>query len=262
MSKLIEMLDRTQSVSEGIGFGASRRRAAAASVVVIGRTTAGELADDPGLAEHSADAALVALDASDAGAVARVGAALKGTLWGARVGSVSAADAKGLREAGCDFIVFDAEDTEAAVLNDREIGKILAHDPDAPDFDEEAAKAIRTLDIDAALLTPPDGLLPLTVQRLLDIQAARAPVGRRTLLTAPAELGGADIEALRNAGVMGLVASLARGDDLRRMRDAIAGLPRRRSPGSGGGSAARAPAVGFARQAAGADDGEDDYDDE
>ena len=256
------MLDRTQSVSEAIGFGASRRRAASPSIVLIGRTTAGELEDDPGLAEHAADAALVALDASDAAAaVARVGAVLKGTLWGARVGSVSAADAKTLREAGCDFIVFDAEDTAAAVLNDREIGKILAHDPDAPDFDEEVVKAIRTLDIDGALLTPPDGLLPLTVQRLLEIQAARAPVSRRTILTAPSELGAAEIEALRNAGVMGLVASLVNGDDLRRMRDDIAGLPRRRAPGSGGGSAARAPSAGFARQAAGADE-QDDYDDE
>ena len=261
MSRLIDMLDRTQSVSEAIGFGASRRRAASPSIALIGRTTSGELADNPGLAEHAADAALVALDASDAAAVARVGAALKGTLWGARVGSVSAADAKVLRDAGCDFIVFDAEDTEAAVLNDREIGKILAHDPDAPDFDEEVVKAIRTLDIDGGLLTPPDGLLPLTVQRLLEIQAARAPVGRRTILTAPSELGAAEIEALRNAGVMGLVASLVQGDDLRRMRDDIAGLPRRRAPGSGGGSAARAPSAGFARQAAGADD-QDEYDDE
>lgn len=233
MSRLIEMLDRAQSGSGAIGFGASRQRAANPSIVLIGRTTASELEDSPGLTELAVDAVLVVLDASDGAAVARVSAVLNGVLWGARVGSVSAADVRGLREAGCDFLVFDAEDTEATVLNDGEIGKILAYNPDAPDFDEDAAKTIRILNIDGVLLTPPDGLLPLTVQRLMAIKAACAPVGRRTILTAPSEIGAAEVEALRNAGVMGLVVSPAWGDDLRRMRDDIAGLPRQTQGGGG-----------------------------
>lgn len=257
MSRLIEMLDKTQSASEAIGFAASRRSAANPSIALIGRATAGELADNPALADAPADAVLVTLDASDAAAVGRVSAALKNAVWGARVGSVSAADARALKDAGCDFIVFDAEDTAAAALNDGDIGKILAFDPETPDFSEDAARAVRTLDIDGALFTPPDGLLPLTVQRLLNIQAARALVRRRSVLTAPTDLAAPDLEALRNAGIVGLVVSLAAAD-LARMRDAIAGLPRRRSPRGGRGTA-QAPAAGFARNAPPDDD--DDFDD-
>ena len=258
MSRLIEMLDKTQSVSEAIGFAASRQSAANPSLVLIGRATAAELADNPALADAPADAVLVTLDASDAAAVARVSDALKNAIWGARVGSVSAADARALKDAGCDFIVFDAEDTAAAALNDGDIGKILAFDPETPDFSEDAARAVRTLDIDGALFTPPDGLLPLTVQRLLNIQAARALVRRRSVLTAPAELAAPELEALRNAGIVGLVVSLAAAD-IARMKDAIAGLPRRRSQRGGGRGTAQSPAAGFARNAPPDDD--DDFDD-
>ena len=261
MSKLIELLDKTQETSPGLGFAASRQAAAAPSIALLGRAAAGEITDAPDAAS-AADAALVTLDASHAALVKRVGGALKGRLWGARVGAVAAADAQALKDAGCDFIVFDAEDTEAAVLNDADIGKIIAVDPDDPDFDEDSAKAIRSLDIDAALIASSESLLPLTVQRLLGLQAARALIGRRCILAAPAELSKADVETLRNAGVVGLAISLAAPEDAARVKADIAALPRRKSQRGGGGrgASAKAPSAGFLQPSA--PDREDDYDDD
>ena len=256
MSKLTDLLDKTQTASPGIGFAASRQAAAIPSIALIGRVTAAELADDTSLSDSPADALLVTLDASDGAAVGRVGDALKDKLWGARVGSASADDAGALREAGCDFIVFDAEGTSAAVLNDDDLGKVIAVGFDDPEFDEEEAKAIRTLDIDCALLTPPDGLMPLTVQKLLGIQKMRSTVRKRTMLNVPADTGKSELETLRNAGVAALAVSLAdAGGEIQRIKDDIAGLPRRRTQGSRGASS---PSVGFGNSAVSGDD----YDDE
>ena len=243
MSRLTDLLDKTQTASPGIGFAASRQAAAAPSIALIGRVAAAELTEDSSLSASPADALLVTLDASDSAAIGRVKDALNDRLWGARVGSASADDANALKEAGCDFIVFDAEGTSAAVLNDDDMGKVIAVGFDDPEFDEDEAKAIRALDIDCALLTPPDGLLPLTVQRLLGIQAMRATVRKRAILSAPSELGKAELETLRNAGISAIAVSLVdAGAEIQRIKDDIAGLPRRSSQSARGSSS---PSVGF-----------------
>ena len=243
MSKLTDLLDKTQTASPGIGFAASRQSAAIPSITLIGRVTAGELTENTSLADSPVDALLITLDASDRGAVGRVSDALGDRLWGARVGSASAEDAVALREAGCDFIVFDAEGTSAAVLNDDDLGKVIAVGFDEPEFDEEEAKAIRTLDIDCALLTPPEGLMPLTVQKLLGIQKMRSTVRKRTVLNVPTDTGKSELETLRNAGVAAVAVSLAdAGGEVQRIKDDIADLPRRRPQSSRGSSS---PSVGF-----------------
>lgn len=255
MSKLTDLLDKAQTASPGIGFAASRQSAAIPSIALIGRVTAAELAEDKSLADSPADALLVTLDASDSGAVGRVSDALGDRLWGARVGSASAEDAVALREAGCDFIVFDAEGTSAAVLNDDDLGKVIAVGFDEPEFDEEEAKAIRTLDIDCALLTPPDGLMPLTVQKLLGIQKMRSTVRKRTVLNVPADTGKSELETLRNTGVAAIAIALVdAGGETQRIKDDIASLPRRRSQSSRGSSS---PSVGFGGSA-GADGFDED----
>jgi hypothetical protein len=257
MSKLTDLLDKTQSVSPGIGFAGSRQSAAIPSIALIGRITAAELAEDTSLADSPLDALLVTLDASDSAAVGRVGDTLGDRLWGARVGSASADDAVALREAGCDFVVFDAEGTSAAVLNDDDLGKVIAVGFDEPEFDEEEAKAIRTLDIDCALLTPPDGLMPLTVQKLLSIQKMRSTVRKRTVLNVPTDTGKAELETLRNAGVAAIAIALVdAGGETQRIKDDIANLPRRRGQGGRGSSS---PSVGFG---VGPVSGGDEYDDE
>ena len=256
MSRLTDLLDKTQTASPGIGFAASRQAAATPSIALIGRVTAAELNEDSNLSDLPVDALLVTLDASDSAAIGRVKDTLNGRLWGARVGSASTDDVKALKEAGCDFIVFDAEGTSAAVLNDDDLGKVIAVGFDDPEFDENEAKAIRTLDIDCALLTPPNGLLPLTVQRLLGIQAIRATVRKRAILTAPAGLGKAELETLRNAGIAAIAVSLTdAGQEIEHIKDDIANLPRRRPQGGRGASS---PSVGFG----GGSSSDDEYDDD
>ena len=255
MSRLTDLLEKAQTATPGIGFAASRQAAATPSLALIGRITATELRDSPGAADSPADALLVTLDPSDGASVGQVGEALKDRLWGARVGSASTGDTHALKGAGCDFIVFDAEGTSASLLNDDELGKVIAVGFDEPDFDQDEAKAIRTLDIDCALLTLAEGLLPLTVQKLLGIQKMRDLVRKRTILNIPADTGKSELETLRNAGISAVAVSLsASADQVQRIKDDIAALPRRRSQSSRGSST---PNVGFGGGASSEDDGDE-----
>ena len=257
MSRLTDLLERAQTATPGIGFAASRQAAATPSLALIGRIAASELSDSHGAADSPVDAFLVTLDPSDAVSIGRVSNAMKDRLWGARVGSASLDDAKALKDAGCDFIVFDAEGTSASLLNDDDLGKVIAVGFDEPEFDEDEARAIRSLDIDCALFTPADGLLPLTVQKLLGIQKMRGVVRKRTILNVPADTGKAELETLRNVGVSAIAVSLAdSADQVQRIKDEIAGLPRRRPQSSRSSSAS---SVGFG---SGSSSEEDDYDDE
>ena len=123
MSKLLDLLEKAQTTTPGIGFAASRQSASTPSLALIGRITAIELRESPGAADSPADALLVTLDPSDGASVGRVGEVLKDRLWGARVGSASLDDAQALKDAGCDFVVFDAEGTSASLLNDDDSGQ-------------------------------------------------------------------------------------------------------------------------------------------
>ena len=252
MSRLTDLLERAQTATPGIGFAASRQAAATPSLALIGRITASELRESSGAVDSPADALLVTLDPSDGASVGRVGEALKDRLWGARVGSAGADDTQALKEAGCDFIVFDAEGTSASLLNDDELGKVIAVGFDEPDFDEDEARAIRSLDIDCALLTPAEGLLPLTVQKLLGIQKMRGLVRKRTILNVPHDTGKSELETLRNAGISAVAVSLPdSADQMQRIKDDIAALPRRRPQSSRGSSA---PSVGFGGGSSSEDD--------
>ena len=241
MSKLIEILEKVgQPTATSIGFGTSSRRDdPVPAIMLIGRVTPDELASQPGLADAQADAILVWLDAWKEGSLDKVTDVLADRLWGARVSGIDHDQVRQLEEKGCDFIVFEAENTAAAVLNDDTLGKFIAV---GPDLAEDLARAIQELPIDGALLAPSEDLVPLTVDKLLNIELVRALIDGPFIVLAPPDLAPADLEAFRNAGITGLVIELSSPDAVGRTKEAIADLPRRKSgPRSRGTAIAQAP---------------------
>ena len=111
------------------------------------------------------------------------------------------------------------------MLNDEALGKLLnvGHE-----LDEEVGRAVQDLPIDGVLFSPPGDLLPLTVKKLIDIQMVRGLVDKPLVIEAPSSLGPADLEALRDAGIEGLVVQLSEGDAIGALRESIAALPRRK----------------------------------
>ena len=228
MSKLTDILERAgQSAPSRIGFGAlSRDASPVPEIVLIGQVSGDEMINDRSLLDSQVDGVLVVLDSWSKRSLDRVRSALKGMTWGARANSISESQAKDLKDRGCDFIVFKADDTAAAVLNDDELGKIIAIDSE---LGGREARAIQGMSIDGVLSEPGDDLVPLTVRKLVNIQQSRGRIDKPFLVGTSSELGAADLEVIRNAGIQGLVVNLASPDAIARTRDAIAGLPRRRS---------------------------------
>ncbi|MCI0440944.1 MAG: hypothetical protein L0177_17700 [Chloroflexi bacterium] len=258
MSKFIEKLEKVgQQMPSPMGFGAmARRNDSPPQVMLVGSVTAQELAKNAKLAEAAVDAILVSLDSASKSAVEKVAGALKDRLWGARVSGLDGEQAKQLKEQGCDFVVFGAEETAAAVLNDEELGKIIDL---GSSLEEETARALHDFSIDAAFLAPEGKLHPLTVQKMIGVQRTISLLGKPFLVAVPSELGAGEIEVFRNAGIECLLVELSAADNIRKMKEAIDNLPRRKPKAQS--RTALIPHPHIEGEPVHVDDGDDDDDD-
>ena len=228
MSKLIETLERTADyTATPIGFGAaSRQQDTPASMALIGMVSSENLAKRPKLAEAPVDAILVSVKPRGLRALNKLAdSPLADRLWGVHLTETDDTQAKEIKKKGCDFILFNPDSTPASLLNDADLGMLMSV---GPDLSEDAARAIQDLPIDAALYLPEQDLLPLTVQKLIDIQVVRGLLDKPFLLATPASMEPPDLEALRNAGIAGLALDLSSTQDIARTKKAIANLPRRK----------------------------------
>mgnify|MGYP002823032817 FL=1 len=225
MSKFIDRLQKTGTQSATpLGFGAATRKSEITpSMLLLGRTDGANVKDAADLSRL--DAVLVSLKSWEKRTMNAAGNSLKDKLWGVTGSGIGRDQVELLKEKGCDFIVFDAENTAAAVLNDDELGKIISVDSD---LDEETARAIQELPIDGVLFSSADSMLPLTVQKLIEFQLTRGLVDKPFVMVAPPGLGGSDLELLRNVGVSGLLVEASSSESVANTREAIAALPRRK----------------------------------
>jgi hypothetical protein len=130
---------------------------------------------------------------------------------------------KALVEAGADFLVFDAESTPATTLLEEKLGFVLTLRSGA---DENYLRVLESAVLDAVLLE--DYVGPLTVQRQLELRLV-AVLSRKPLM-APVTLpiDGPDLECLRDAGIILLLADAADSktlDELPNVLKAIEELP-------------------------------------
>ena len=221
------MLEKAgQEAPASIGFAqASGGRAASTEVVLVARVRAEDLAKNTRLAEANVDAFLLAPKSARDSTLRVCADVLDGRVWGVRLAKFSAAQVRTLLKKGCDFIVFEQAETEAEVLNDETLGTVVTI---GSGLAEEVIRATMELPLDAALFSPTQLALPLTVENLADIQRVLGLVGKPFLLEAPPALGRGDLEALRNLGIAGLSVDLASAGEIAELRANIDSLPRRR----------------------------------
>ena len=229
MSRFIELLEKVgETAPSPLGFAAATGRDdAAPQMALVARVAADDLASDQGLAEADAAALLVETEFPLPDAAA---AALKDRVWGVRLvpspAGYTVEQVEALVEQGCDFVVFESMDSAAAVLNDEELGRVVVLDADA---DEETSRAVAGLPFDAVFMGLNATNRPMTLGDLVDIQKVRQRAGQPFLVEAPAGLEPADIEALRNLGVDGLLVSVPPLERAAETRDAIRSLRKRPS---------------------------------
>lgn len=234
MSKFIDKLEKVGlQLPTPLGFGtASKREEQPPAIMLVGQVTPDELAKTPELADAKVDAFLVSIGSWDEKVFDSIKDALGDRIWGVRVGGGINEEQAGLsKDKGCDYIVFDADNTPAAVLNDEDLGKLISVNQG---LDEDVAHAMQGLSIDGAMYSPEGDVLPLTVQRLIEIQQIHGLTGDPFVMSAPSELGASELEAFRNAGITGLLVELSALDAVAKTKEAISNLPRRKHKASKG----------------------------
>ena len=261
MSSFIDLLSKVgERAPSPMGFGASKRGdQEAPAIALIGRITSGALEADPELASADVDALLVDIGKATKKAIGAVSKAAGDRLWGVQANGLTDEQLAQLKEAGCDFIILEPASSPASILDDEDIGKFIPVDAD---LEEGVARAMHDLPIDGAVFGVEE-MLPLTVQKLIDLQLVRGLVAGPFLATVPLDIGRGDLISLRTADVNGLVLSLTNADEIVTLRKAIADLPRRKNGPSNSSMALVPPySAGFATPHHDHDDGVDDGDGE
>lgn len=261
MSKL---LDKLEQVSEGrgqpLGFGAAVNRAKMLPMLIIGGISEGNAKLAVNAEKANVDAILVTIEhpKKKDDAVSQLKSADIKIPWGLALDTVTRGDIDQLIEAGCDFVAFSPAKTPAAILSEEKIGKVLQIDPS---LEDNLARAINRLSVDAVLLDPAseDESL-LTVNQLMAYERLAAVAGKQILAMIPADFPVEDIESLWGIGARGVVVDLAVKDPDERLiqvKEAIGKLPTGKKKPGGKISAS----IPFMRESAAAEPPEEDDDD-
>jgi hypothetical protein len=225
MSKLANKIRKTTRVEPaplGFGLAAARPRSPSLLLMVHGPAAGMRLPAD--LTDSGLDALLLSLNPEKETAEAARWAQAAGELpCGLGIPSATSETVAALKQAGIDFLAFEADSANADALLDTEMGYVLSLTGDPSD---SLLRAVADFPLDALWLADWHG--PLTVQSQLELRRilllARTPL----LVPIPADVGAGDLECLRDAGVVG-VAVDGHGhnvwDQLPALRQAIDGLP-------------------------------------
>lgn len=216
---------RLESAPMGFGTLAAGPRMPSMLLLVQGPASGMQRRGD--LAESGVDGILLSLGdpEKETGEVEKWVKESGGVPCGAQVASASEKAAATLKEAGVDFLAFDAEATSAQTLLESELGYVLVLSGEPSD---SLLRAMEPLPLDALLL--PDWRPPLTVRGQLELR--RLVLLSRTPLVVPVapDIAPGELECLRDAGVAAVAVSgadSATWDRLATLRQAIDGLPRR-----------------------------------
>lgn len=228
MSRFVDAMGKVgQDAPVAMGFGPGARSSEISpQILLVGRLTPKELAKSPDMAGAKVDALLMWLDSWDEGAVDKVADHLKDRLWGARVGAIDAKQAESLRNKGCDFVIFDADGTEAGVLDDEEIGKVISV---TSELDEDVARAVNDLSIDGAFYAPDDDIFPLTVRRVIDLGLVRGLLDKYFIMAVPTGVTAADLGAMVGGGIAAVAVELSSASKVAKLKKTIDGLPPRKT---------------------------------
>ncbi len=229
MSKLIELIGRLgQQSAQPIGFGALTGRVESPrAMALIGSASAEKSASHLSSGLPDGVDAIVFSD-EDAGSVLEaVGSGVLGDLvWGASGGDLSNDDLDALTEAGCDY-VFVAPSAPAGVVGNPDLGTIvLAGEP----VDRLTGAALRSLRVDGSLNTSAIEGGGMNFATLVNVVKVGASIGGVMLIETKESISAADLTALRDAGVDGLVVALENTELVGQLAESIRELPPRRRP--------------------------------
>lgn len=223
MSKLIDMIGRLgQQSAQPIGFGALTGRVESTpTMALIARVSAAGLAsgipDGVDAIVFTDDEPSLVIDAVRTGMP-------EGMVWGVSGGGLSNDNLDALIEAGCDYILIEPS-APAGVVGHPDLGTIVATDEPV---DRLTGAALRSLKVDGSLNASGTGSGGMNFATLVNVVKVGASIGGVMLVETREEVSKADLMALRDAGVDGLVVPLSDAGLLKQLAESIRELPPRR----------------------------------
>ena len=220
LSDVIRKATRAEA-SRRLGFGTAAAPRPAPSLLCLVHLSAGDSHKVAEAVSQGADA--VILDGADPGKVKDQIRKAEKSVLGVRLGGKADRSAVAAQhEAGADFVVLEPDSAAAEALLEDGLGVVLSLGRDLPDM---TLRLLGDLSPDALLAPPPDE--PLTVARSLELRRlsslARAPL----LVEVSPSSSVPYLQALREAGVAGVIIEGRAIDKLGSLRETIESLPAR-----------------------------------
>ena len=230
MSKLLDLLQRISDGSPApLGFGASRAESVPGMALVgrAGRPGTGRRPSGVPDAAASLDAVIVD-GASGSEYIKQLGGLMADLPWGPGLTAPSDEDAQASRDCGADVLAFSLESGVAAISGDDELARLVAVPPDLSDRE---LRAVAALPVDAFILDMTGVSGGWTLQDLVAVGSMTRRTDKHVLVQLSAAPAKADLEALRDMGVSGLIVEVTTGnsDELAALKSDLLGMARPRS---------------------------------
>lgn len=226
-----KFLERIEEIREGapprLGFGTTRPPKLPGLALVI--SAAG--GKDAAAAAGGLGPDAVIVSGTAAAQAGEIGEAASDVNWGVRSDGLTAADANAWREAGADVLVFSLAGTSLGAVTSKDAARVLAVDSSSS---PEELRDINPLPVDAVLVSLPGDPAGWTLQDMAGLAKVSGRIGKHLLAEVSGVPDGDALEALRNAGVAGLVIDLSVGEEaINGLKTALVDMPR---PGADGRS--------------------------
>jgi hypothetical protein len=219
MSRFIDKLKQASGGGQPMGFRAAATAASKARMLLVAAVAQADAEHLAGIVA-GADAGLLAMTKLSSGAKALQQAAkvVPGIPWG---GWLKEVGREGVGKVAADFIVFTAERTLLAMLDDKEPGKILEVEHS---LEPGLLKAADDLPVDAVFATAGDEPL-LTWRDLMLFQRCANILSKPLLVSVPPQVTTAELGALWQAGVRGVVVKAGTDERVAEIRQMLDRLP-------------------------------------
>lgn len=219
MSKLADRIKRCTRVEAGhLGFGlGARAETAAATMLCILRLDK----DQAKKADTDTGVDAVIVGGVEPGKLGGVAKRLGDAPLGLRLDEANREAVQAAREAAADFVVLDGSAAAEALLEEN-VGLVLSLDGDLGDTE---LRALAGLPLDAIEVAPVEE--PFTLRRLMALRRVALLAQTPLLVAVEPGISASRLEALRDAGVVGVILHGKSASKLGALRKAVDSLPPR-----------------------------------
>ena len=204
-----KFLERIEEIREGaaprLGFGTTRPpRLPGLALVVLA-----QVQDLPRISALNSDAVIVS-GPGGSDEMHTWSSDVSDVRWGVWTSYLSSKEAAAWRDAGADPIVIPNMDMELAGIASKDAARVLVLESGVS---PEELRDLNSLPVDAVLVSLPGDPSGWTLQDLAGLARVSGRVGKHLLAEVSGAPDGDTLEALRNAGVAGLVIGLSAGEE-------------------------------------------------